>query len=167
MDFDDRRPFEKTDNSISLAVKIGVAVFIAIVAAAALRWAYAYWVMRQVGESFQKSMVQMQVDTQARLELARAKEQIRLEQIAQARAFEIEQQRRAREEEELRLRQQQQMMIAKENAWKEFFKPRVECDNPRSNQEFVECGNDHMRAKARFEKTWQAKMLTIQSVMYP
>lgn len=158
MNYDERRSFDRPDDSMSLAVKIGVAVFIAIVAAAAIRWAYAYWVMKQVSESFQNSVVQMQAANQAKLAEIREREQIRLQQIAQARAYELEQQRRVQLENELQQQRQRELMIAKENAWKAFFKPKAECDNPRSNQEFVECGNDYMRAKARFEKFWQEKL---------
>jgi hypothetical protein len=72
-------PFGKPEGSTSLAIKIGLAIFLAIQAASAIRWLYANWVMHQAMESFNKSIVQIQSQSQAQLAAIQLREQPRCE----------------------------------------------------------------------------------------
>jgi hypothetical protein len=54
-------PFGKPEGSTSLAIKIGLAVFLAILALTAIRWLYANWVMQQAVESSNQSISKIQV----------------------------------------------------------------------------------------------------------
>lgn len=44
---------------------------------------------------------------------------------------------------------------AKEAAWERYYKKRAECESPASNIVLVECGNEYMRAKQKFEQQWE------------
>jgi hypothetical protein len=57
-------PFGKPEGSTSLAIKIGLAVFLAILAVTAIRWLYANWVMQQAVESFNQSISRIQAKRQ-------------------------------------------------------------------------------------------------------
>lgn len=149
----DRTQHEQPDRSLSLAVKIGIAVFVAIMAAAALRWAYVHWATPQFKEDVDKSIASMQAQSQAQLAALKAKEQ----QLMQGKFFEADRKRQEQEEKEARARREQALLAAREAAWEKFYKPGPECSNPRSHDEFVECGNAHHRAKVKFEEAWQAK----------
>ena len=151
-------PFGKSEGSTSLAIKIGLAVFLAILAVTAVRWLYANWVMQQAVESFNQSISKIQAQSQAQLAAIQFREQQRREQEARLKALEIEQRKQEQEDRERQLRQQQEMLAAKEASWEKFYKPRLECANPRSNDELVECGNEYHRAKVRFEQIWQSKL---------
>jgi hypothetical protein len=153
----DYPPFGKSEGSTNLAIKIGLAIFLAILAASAIRWLYANWVMHQAVESFNKSIVQIQVQSQAQLAAIQLREQQKLEHAARLKALEIAQRKQEQEERERQIRQQQEMLAAKEVAWERFYKPRLECTNPRSNDELVECGNEYHRAKVRFEQIWRLR----------
>jgi len=54
-------PFGKPEGSTSLAIKIGLAIFLAILATSAIRWLYANWVMQQVLETVNQFIAQSQV----------------------------------------------------------------------------------------------------------
>lgn len=60
-------PFGKSEDSTSLAIKIGLAIFLAILAISAIRWLYANWVIHQSMESFNNSIAQIQDHSQAQL----------------------------------------------------------------------------------------------------
>ena len=151
-------PFGKSEGSTSLAIKIGLAVFLAILAVTAVRWLYANWVMQQAVKSFNQSISQIQAQSQAQLAAIQLREQQRREHEARLKALEIEQKKQEQEDRERQLRQQQELLAAKEAAWEKFYKPRLECSNPRSNDELVECGNEYHRAKVRFEQIWQSEL---------
>jgi hypothetical protein len=60
-------PFGKSEGSTSLAIKIGLAILLAILAVTTVRWLYANWVMHQALESFNQSIFQIQARSQAQL----------------------------------------------------------------------------------------------------
>ena len=151
-------PFGKSEGSTSLAIKIGLAVFLAILAVTAVRWLYANWVMQQAVESFNQSISKIQAQSQAQLAAAQLREQQKRDYEAKLKALEIAQSNQEEDEQERQNRQQQEMFAAKEAAWEKFFKPRLECSNPRTNDELVECGNEYHRAKVQFEQIWKSKI---------
>lgn len=121
------------------------------------------WViyMLVVGTFVAGTVNQMQVQTTERIN-AQA-EKVKLQALQLKLAAEAAVNSEAREREEQQRRQQEAAeaarleQIAKEAAWKQFYKKRPECDNFTSNEVFVECGNEHMRAQRQFEQMWEAR----------
>lgn len=80
-------PFGKPEGSTSLAIKIGLAVFLAILAVTAIRWLYANWVMQQAVESFNQSISRIQAQSQAQLAAIQLWEQLGREHEATLASF--------------------------------------------------------------------------------
>ena len=53
-----------------------------------------------------------------------------------------------------------QANIDKQKAWKEFYKPTVGCETSNQNRDILKCGNDHARAKKKFEDMWASPPVT-------
>jgi aspartate/methionine/tyrosine aminotransferase len=168
MDWDNYKPerhyFQKPQDTTGVAIKIGIAVFVAITAAWAIREAYLYWMLKQFAEAAQRSAAQISERSQQQLLMLQhqqqqrmAAEALRNRQDAEARA---EMQRRDLESMENAARERQR----KEVAWEKFYKKRIECENPVSNLVFVECTNEYMRAKQRFEREWKSKIVTTSNL---
>ena len=51
-------------------------------------------------------------------------------------------------------RREQAAAAAKEQAWREFYKPPAKCADPADWDTQVECGNSHIRAQKEFETKW-------------
>ena len=48
----------------------------------------------------------------------------------------------------------QQLAASKEAAWRAYFRPDPQCDNPADWDVQVQCGNAHIKAKRAFEEKW-------------
>jgi hypothetical protein len=117
--------------------------------------------MFAVGTFVLGTVNEMQVQTTQQLNAHAEKvklQALQLKQVAEDRIY-----REAREKEEQQRRQQEaaeaerRERLAKEAAWQKFYKKRPECGNFTTNEVFVECGNEHMRAQRQFEQQWEAK----------
>lgn len=121
------------------------------------------WViyMVVVGTFVVGTVNQMQVQTTARINAQAEKIKTEALQLKQAAEYAVN--REAREREEQQRRQQEaaeaarRERLAKEAAWQKFYKKRPECENLASNEVFVECGNEYMRAQRKFEQEWEAR----------
>jgi Tfp pilus assembly protein PilV len=87
-----------------------------------------------------------------------------LEATNQKRAAEIRRQQYARDlatrnqklQEIAQQRATAAISAAKERAWAAYFSPAATCTNPPNWKAQLECGNQYMRAKAKFEAQWSA-----------
>lgn len=120
------------------------------------------WViyMVVVGTFVLGTVNEMQVQTTQQINAHAEKVKVQALQLKQAAEDRIY--REAREKEEQQRRQQEaaeaerRERLAKEAAWQKFYKKRPECDNYTTNEVFVECGNEYMRAQRKFEQQWEA-----------
>ena len=94
--------------------------------------------------SMQAAAVRAQEEQAARARAAR-EEQIRIQQAEIAR----------REKEAALLHAEQLKLQAKEEAWKRYYRRPSHCDVAEGTA-FVECANDYIRAKRRFEEQYAA-----------
>lgn len=117
--------------------------------------------MMVVGTFVASTVNEMQVQTTQRINAQAEKVRFQALQLKQAAEDLVNHEAREREEQQRRQQEAEEAerreRLAKEAAWKQFYKKRPECDNFTTNELFVECGNDHMRAQRLFEQQWEAR----------
>lgn len=138
--------------------KIAAGVALGILVAGAIGYFVRLWFISQALSGFNQSMsaIVRQSNEQAAQERQR-QEQIRA--IAAQRDWERRQQeaeiQRARE---ATIQQAQERQSAKESAWSRYYRKPAACENA-DGQAFVDCANQHIRAKRQFEQLWAAGKL--------
>lgn len=155
-----RRPFERQQDGTGLAFKIGLAIFLALTLSWGVRTLYLQWMMQEIGNAFVHSAEEIQVRNQENLRRLQVEQAARMAEMETRRAL-AEQQKAQADLERTRLLQAQNEALEtarqeesiKAKTWEKYFRPRAECVNPQTVQ-FVECGNDYIRAKRRFEEDW-------------
>lgn len=127
----------------ALWAHIAAGVFIGTVAANAATWGATIWSARLAA---QEAAVTLSKESARRREQAEQTERERAEQLREKRAQEIQ----AAEE---RQRQQAETIAEKERreaAWGRFYRKPPACDEARGGQWTVDCANDYIRARSRF-----------------
>lgn len=155
---DDKLPFAKSNDSLATFFKIFLAVFLAGLAIYAVRAAIAYWAIQQVQEDFHKTVSIINAQSQAQIVAIQERQQREQERIQQLKMAEAERKRTQQAEQVARVQRETDMANAKEDAWLKFYKPKPECSESNSSRDFIECGNEYHRAKAKFEQVWQSKI---------
>lgn len=155
---DGRLPFEKRSDPLGSFLKMFFAVLLAGIAIYAARAALAYWTIQQVTEGMQRSVSQIQAQSQAQIKLIQERQHLELERTQQLRKAEAERKRIEQADQVARVQRETYLANAKEDAWLKYYKPRPECEESNSSRDFIECGNEYHRAKVRFEQIWQAKI---------
>lgn len=73
--------------------------------------------------------------------------------VSRQKALELQKKR-----EELRLKEEvSERFYQKELAWEKFYKKSKTCGHPLTTADLVECGNEYMRARKRFEAAWEKR----------
>jgi len=145
--------FEKKQSPSVTPLTIFFAVLAAVLVAFFLRATYIEWQLRQAAEVFKQQMAigQKQLEQQKRQQLQR------FEANRKAREQQLLQQRIAKH----RVEQQKQAAISagitrniKYHAWNAYYKPIKDCESSNEEKDLMTCGNDHAKAKKRFETLW-------------
>lgn len=128
--------------------EIAVGVAIGVLVANLIEWiaitSYAKFQLQLAVQEMQDQQKQER-DRQARA--AQAAAQIRQQREQQNQAL-VEQQRQARQA-------AQAAEMKKESAWKQFYHQPAECENMPNNDTFIKCSNEHIRARRKFEESYQ------------
>jgi hypothetical protein len=149
---EDRRRPEADPLKIALGVAAGILVAGAIALVARL-W-FVDQALGRVNEAVMTINKQTQQQIERERERAAAVQAAARQQEAERRAIEAATQRAKELETKERLTRQ----IAKEEAWKRYYQRPDTCDRA-EGQAFVECANQHIRAKRKFEELWAAGKL--------
>jgi uncharacterized membrane protein YhiD involved in acid resistance len=126
------------------------------------------WViyMFVVGTFVAGTVNQMQVQTTERINAQAEKVKFQALQLKEAAENAVNSEAREREEQQRLQREaaeaERRERLAKEAAWQKFYKKRPECENLTSNEVFVECGNEYMRAQRKFDQVWEARKQKVE-----
>lgn len=149
----DERRSSRTD-----PVKIAVGVAAGILAAGAIGFFARLWYVNHVIGQMNEAV--MTINKQAQQQIERDRQRAAAAQAA-ARQQEADRKlaeaavQRARE---LEARDAIERQAMKENAWKRYYQRPESCDRA-EGQAFIECANQHIRAKRKFEELWAAGKL--------
>lgn len=137
---------------LPLFVHVAVGVFIGTLAAAWVIWRVSIW---QVEQGFRDASAAVERVATA----AAARERVAAESVRRAEAD-----RRLRvandQAAEERARQAAEVETARRDAaWRSFYKAPSSCDTSKGGEWTVDCANDHMRAKKRFDALYDAGKL--------
>ena len=122
-------------------VILGVAVFYARI-----------WIIQHMVENMTEQVNQIQVKQQQVIEKAQARTRAEQAERQEQAALKVESQRAA----ESRLREEADR---RERAWAKFYVKPSKCEYTANNETLVECANEHIRAKRRFEVAYAAGKL--------
>jgi hypothetical protein len=115
---------------------------------------YAAVAVRVASKAAQELVQQSQQEMQEQLKrnAAQRRAQVEVQRVAKERkaAAELAQ----REEAARQAHLEQANAAAKQQAWRNFYKPSPECADPPDWDTQVECGNAHMRTQREFEARW-------------
>ena len=136
--------------------QIAAGVALGILIAGAIGFFVRAWLaqraIEQIGQQAQQMLIQQQKASQAA--------QAERERVAAVRAAAI------RDETARRQRQEAAATAAvldekarREVAWAKFYKKPAHCDNQPNNETLVQCANEHIRAKRRFDTEYAAGKL--------
>jgi len=139
-------------------VKIAIGVAGGILAAGAIVFFARLWFVNHVVGQMNETVMTINKQTQQHLERERQRAA-----AAQAAARQQDSDRRAMEaavqrSRELEAKEAVARQTAKEEAWKRYYQRPETCDRA-EGQAFVECANQHIRAKRKFEELWAAGKL--------
>lgn len=155
---------EKNDSNGLSPFIIFLAVLGAILVSWVIREAYLEWQVQRALSIFNQQMQIYATQSQEQLRAIQLRsEGIRAEAEEKARikAENQEQQRLAAiqmENENLaRIVAAQEEQIRKDKAWALFYKPITGCEADNPNRLIVSCGNDFIKARRRFEATYQSQ----------
>ena len=134
-----------------IAAAVAAGILIAGAIGAAIRMAFVYAAVQEfksITESIGRQSAEQVRHAQEQAERQHAQ---RLA-MAAAQARATADQARATEEAK---RMQLALAQAKEDAWVRYYRKPARCENP-EGQAFVDCANDYIRAKRRFEELYSA-----------
>lgn len=111
-----------------------------------------YFVQAEV-EEFNHTLQSFAVTNAQAVEMSRQHQlQIERERTRQ-KALELQKMR-----EESRLQAEEaERFYQKELAWEKFYKRSKVCETPPTTADLIECGNEYMRARKRFEIAWEKR----------
>ncbi|MFT5719285.1 MAG: hypothetical protein ACI9T7_003498 [Oleiphilaceae bacterium] len=144
--------FDKPETKNVDGFTIFIAVLAAISVAFFLRAAYNEWQLRQAVEMFSQRLVATQKHNQQRIEVNKKEREEQAFQQKMAK-YRVEQSKQAAISAGIQERK------AKVEAWENFYKPIKGCESTNDDKDLIKCGNDHLRAKAKFEKLWASGQL--------
>lgn len=139
-------------------IKIALGVATGILIAALIAFIARMWFVNQAFSRINEAM--LTINQQTHLQIERERQRAA---DAQAVARQQEAERRAKESarqqaREAATREAIARQTAKEEAWKRYYQRPETCDQA-EGQAFVDCANQHIRAKRRFEELWAAGKL--------
>lgn len=153
--------FDKKESNETNPITIFFAVLGAILVSWVIREAYVEWQVRQaltmfnqqmaiINDQSQRSIQNMQIQSQAYQEAANQRAQIEQEKIEQKKldALQLERDKKAAIMAEIDLKNK------KDQDWNAFYKPIKGCESSNDNKDLMKCGNDYARAKKAFEAQW-------------
>jgi membrane protein involved in colicin uptake len=143
----------------------GFTIFIAVLSAILVSWLifylYLQWEVRQAEEMARKQLEHFTLQIQAETQRSKAQMEARRRHAEEQAILRAEENRRIAEDahraEEARRAERLaaiQANITKQKAWEEFYKPIEGCEASNLNRDTLKCGNDHARAKKKFEDMW-------------
>lgn len=78
--------------------------------------------------------------------------------VKDAQAVEMSRQHQLQiERERARQAEEAERFYQKELAWEKFYKRSKVCETPPTTADLIECGNEYMRARKRFEIVWEKR----------
>ena len=115
---------------------------------------YAAIAVRVAAKAAQELVQQSQQEMQEQLErnASKRRAQVEAQRVAKERKAAAELAKRQEAARQARL--EQVNAEAKQQAWRNFYKPSPKCTDPPDWDTQVECGNAHMRAQKEFEAEW-------------
>ena len=139
-------------------VKIALGVAAGILVAGAIAFFARLWLVNHVVGQMNEAVMTINKQTQQQIERERERAA-----AAQAAARQQEVERKAMEAavqraRELEAKETVARQTQKEDAWKRYYQRPETCDRA-EGQAFVECANQHIRAKRKFEELWAAGKL--------
>jgi hypothetical protein len=138
--------------------KIATGVAAGILIASAVGFAFRVWYVNRVMEEMSKAMTSVISTSQEQAQQIARRQELAV-QAAKAREAErlvaVAASQRAEEE---RKRAAEAAKQAKEDAWARYYRKPARCENA-EGQAFVECANEYIRAKRRFEELYAAGKL--------
>lgn len=131
--------------------QIAAGVALGIVVAVSIIWAAHLWMLteatKEASRQIQASISQAQADEETRRAAQAARTPKEQEQLAQVQRATYAAQMQAISEKARR-----------EQAWQQFYRPSALCTNP-ADTAAMECSNEFIRAKRRFDAAWLAGKL--------
>lgn len=137
-------------------------IFVAVLAAILVAWfvksVYVELRVRYELNKFNQEMAVISKRTQQRFQTMQLNNQQRIDENRKAREDKAHQLKMLK----YRAEQQKQAVItagieertSKAKAWERFFKPINGCEPSNDNKDLMKCGNDHAKAKKKFEELW-------------
>lgn len=110
------------------------------------------WLAQRALEGFQQQVQQMSEQSRRQAEQQR----LERERIARLRAEAAAAQQRAQAQAAQAAREEAER---RERAWNAYYRKPRHCDDPTTMAVMVECGNEHIRAKRRFDELYDAGKL--------
>ncbi|MFW5431589.1 MAG: hypothetical protein ACKE5M_06145 [Methylophilaceae bacterium] len=155
--------FNEEQTSSLTPLSIFFAVLAAILVAWFLRTVYIDFQLRRAAEIFSQQMLVTSKQTQKSLQQMQLRNQQRIEANKNA----LEEKVLEKKMTKYRAEQQKQALITasiterrrKIEAWENFYKPVIGCEASNDNKDLMKCGNDHAKAKKKFEALWANKKI--------
>lgn len=142
-----------------------IAIFFAVLGAILVSWlireAYVDWQVRKaltifnqqmaiISEQSQRSMENIQLQSQAYQDAANQRAIIEEEKLHQKKLYELQLER----DKKAAIMAEIDMKNKKEKDWIAFYKPIKGCESSNENKDLMKCGNDYAKAKKAFEAQW-------------
>ena len=154
--------FDKKQSNETNPMAIFFAVLGAILVAWIIREAYVEWQVRQalaifnqqmatINEQSQRSLENIQIQSQAYQEAANQRARIEQAKIEQKKLDELQLER----DRKAAIAAEVDLKIKKEQDWEAFYKPIKGCESSNDHKDLMKCGNDYAKAKKSFEAQWK------------
>jgi hypothetical protein len=155
--------FNKPESSPVTPLTIFFAVLAAILVAWFLKSAYDEWQIRRAIHAFNQQMSTITYQSQQQMQQIQLQSQQRIEANRRAqeeKALQIKlEKRRIEEEKQAAITAEINERKSKQLAWENFYKPVKGCESSNDNKDLMKCGNDHAKAKKKFEELWASNRL--------
>lgn len=115
---------------------------------------YAAIAVRVASKAAQELVQQSQREMQEQLERNAVQHRAQAEAQRAAKERKAAAELAQRQEAARQARLEQATAAAKQQAWRNFYKPSPKCTDPPDWDTQIECGNAHMRAQREFETKW-------------
>jgi cell division protein FtsL len=118
---------------------------------------YTKYMIHQVSQAMQQATTELQANLQAQAERSRQHQLAVERERTRQKQIELDYKRQQME----RQAAQQAAERLKEAAWNQFYKKPEQCENATRHDVIVECGNDYVREKRKFERIWLEKQVRL------
>ncbi len=146
-------------STVPLFAHIAAGVFIGSIASAFVCWLFIQWRANVAIEEAQAQMKRLVLEQQAQQMQQQARDRQQAEAQLRTQAAQRSALAAAQAATERDKRQQLEAQSRREEAWARFYTKRPQCDESKGGAWTVECANEFIRAKRRFEDLYSSGRL--------